>query len=93
MSYFERKTTKQFFSNRNIWIRIQAHEQEYQAIEQEVQELELTERSQVLPQDVSKAHDIFARDVHAFIRMSQEVRLGLFDSVLVSDKKKILSSN
>ncbi len=40
--------------------------QEYQAIGQEVQELELTERSQVLPQDVSIAHDILAQDVHVF---------------------------
>ena len=47
-------------------IKIQAHEQEYQAIEQEVQELELTERFQVLPQDVSIAHDILAQDVHVF---------------------------
>ncbi len=69
MSYFERKIEKKlkkFFNNRNAWIKIQAHEQEYQEIEQEVQELELTERSQVLPQDVSIAHDILAQDVHVF---------------------------
>ena len=69
MSYFERKikkTLKKFFNNRNAWIKIQAHEQEYQAIEQEVQELELIERSQVLPQDVSIARDILAPDAHVF---------------------------
>ncbi len=61
-----KKKPKKFFNNRNAWIRIQAHEQEYQAIEQEVQELELTERSQVLPQDVSIAHAILAQDVDVF---------------------------
>jgi hypothetical protein len=61
-----KKKLKKFFNNRNAWIKIQAHEQEYQEIEQEVQELELTERSQVLPQDVSIAHDILAQDVHVF---------------------------
>jgi hypothetical protein len=44
----------------------QAREQEYQAIAQEVQALELTVRSQVLPQDVSIAHDILDQDVHVF---------------------------
>jgi hypothetical protein len=55
-----------FFNTRNAWIKIQAHEQEYQAIGQEVQELELTKRSQVLFQDVSIAHDILPQDIHVF---------------------------
>jgi hypothetical protein len=66
---FEGKTEKKlkkFFNNRNAKIKIQAHEQEYQAIGQEVQELELTVRHQVLPQDVSIAHDILTQDVHVF---------------------------
>ncbi len=69
MNYFERKIekkTEKFFNNRNAWIKIQGHEQEYQAIGQEVQELELTDKSQVLPQDVSIAHDILAQDIHVF---------------------------
>ncbi len=61
-----KKKLKEFFTKRNAWIRIQAHEQEYQAIEPEVQELELIGRSHILPQDVSIAHDILAQDVHVF---------------------------
>ena len=62
---FERKIkkkVKKFLDNRNAWIRIQAHEQEYQAIGQEVQEIELDKRSQVLPQDLSIAHDFLDQD-------------------------------
>ena len=46
---------------------------EYQAIEQEVQELELIERPQVLTQDVSIAHDIQAQETqecHALAKKS-----------------------
>jgi len=61
-----KKNLKKFFNNGNVWIKIQVHQQEYQAIKQEVQELELTERSEVLPQDVSIAHDILAQNVYVF---------------------------
>ena len=46
---------------------------EYQAIEQEVQELELIERPQVLTQDVSIGHDIQAQETqecHALAKKS-----------------------
>ena len=66
------KKTKNFFNNRKAWIKIQAHEQEYQAREQEVKELELIERSQVLPQDVSTSHDILAQDIHVFHAQVQD---------------------
>jgi hypothetical protein len=48
------------------WIRVHAHEQEYQAKGQESQELELAKRSQVFPQDVFIAHDFLDQDTQVF---------------------------
>jgi hypothetical protein len=75
-----------FLLKRNAWIKIQAHEQEYQAIEQEVQEVELTERSQVLPQDVSIAHDILAQDVHVFHAHAKRSLTRVFNSKVMMNR-------
>ena len=55
LSYFEckiEKKLKRFFNNRNAEIKIQVHEQE----------LELTEKPHVLPQDVSIALDFLDQE-------------------------------
>ena len=42
------------------------HKQKYQVVGHEFKELELTERSQVLREDFSIAHDILVQDFHVF---------------------------